>query len=599
MMRTQPDILQVSKLFSQVNYEIPIYQRNYAWREEQIQQLLDDIHTSSQNYFLGTLIVNQKGIDSYEVIDGQQRLTTLFLLQKYLKMSVVQGSLYFEAREKSNHTLAALGKNDVLEELLSHEIMQGYKIIETYFYNKEIKKDKFIEKLDNVQLIRIQVPSKIDLNHYFEIMNTRGEQLEFHEIAKAKLLSPLSTAEDKKVGALIWEACSKMDTYVQMNFNIHSRKKIFSSDWSQLRSDVNNFNEFKEKITVITQNEEETVSKTLLAILKERKKVKIETRAEIEENERFESIISFPNFILQVNKALSHPNENESMLDDKNFLRNIQHHWESEESCKKFLFNLLKSRVLFDQYILKREFAKDYKETGKWSLQRMQAYEDKKKGNLKPKYVGTYGDGSDTNDNKTLRTLQSCLRITYTSPKTMHWISMVLKYLLENEDVRVLPILEDYCKEKVKQSKFLDAQGFAFERIVFTYLDYILYRDGYQYNQQTIIPSLKDDWQFQFRNSIEHFYPQNPSNSEMLKKWANEDLNSFGNLALITVSGNSKFSNLPPNGKVISYQSIIEQSLKLLIMNALIDYNGGIWDEAIANTHKEEMFELLKKECGL
>lgn len=191
-MNTQPEILQVSNLFFQANYEIPIYQRNYAWREEQIQQLLDDINTSSHNYFLGTLIVNQKDLDSYEVIDGQQRLTTLFLLQKYLKMSVLQGSLYFEAREKSNHTLAMLGKNNLPEELLSQEIMQGYKIIETYFYNKEIDKSKFIERLDNVQLIRIQVPSKIDLNHYFEIMNTRGEQLEFHEIAKAKLLSPLS-----------------------------------------------------------------------------------------------------------------------------------------------------------------------------------------------------------------------------------------------------------------------------------------------------------------------------------------------------------------------------------------------------------------------
>lgn len=127
-----------------------------------------------------------------------------------------------------------------------------------------------------------------------------------------------------------------MDTYVQMNFNIHIRKKIFSSDWNKLRSSVRDFNEVKEKITNIQQNEEDTAPKTLLDILKERKKVKIETRADIEENERFESIISFPNFILQVNKTLSQSNENESLLDDKNFLRNIQHHWESEEGAKTF-----------------------------------------------------------------------------------------------------------------------------------------------------------------------------------------------------------------------------------------------------------------------
>ena len=50
------------------------------------------------------------------------------------------------------------------------------------------------------------------------------------------------------------------------------------------------------------------------------------------------------------------------------------------------------------------------KETGKWSLQRLEKYRDKKKNNDKPKYVGTLGD--EGNDNKKLRTLQSCLRIT-------------------------------------------------------------------------------------------------------------------------------------------------------------------------------------------
>lgn len=591
-------ILEVSRLFDNVKYEVPIYQRNYAWGENQIQQLIDDIYDSNDTYFLGNLIVNQKNTDVYEVIDGQQRLTTLYLLEKYLKMDIFNGSLCFEAREKSNHTLSNIGTekgSNLLDELQSEEINRGYKIIEDYFNSKMINDKDFKKKLDNVQLIRIQVPQDIDLNHYFEIMNTRGEQLELHEIAKAKLLSKLSTDEDKKAGALIWETCSNMNSYVQMNFNLQIRKSLFTKDWSRLKEEVSDFDKVKEKIIIGEDYNLHNCSRTLIEILENPQIHKNNSSKDSEENERFESIISFPNFILQVNKTISEENENESMLDDKNFLKNIESNWESEETAKKFLYNLLKCRVLFDKYIIKREFIKDYKETGKWSLQRLEAYKDEKRGNsLKPKYIGTF-DG-EVNDNKQLRTLQSCLRITYTAPKTMHWISLVLKNLIDDENIALIKLLENYCVKKVEESNYEDARGFGFERIVFTYLDYILYRDGYSYKGKSIISKLEDDWYFQFRNSIEHFYPQHPMETESFMMWEDEDLNSFGNLALITVSGNSKFSNLPPEGKVTSYQELIKQSLKLKIMKEMIYINGGVWNGEIAAIHREEMFNILKNE---
>ena len=177
----------------------------------------------------------------------------------------------------------------------------------------------------------------------------------------------------------------------------------------------------------------------------------------------------------------------------------------------------------------------------------------------------------------------------------MHWISLVLKNLIYDENNDLLKILEDYCVKKVKESNYEQASGFAFERIVFTYLDYILYRDGYSYKGKSIISKLDNDWNFQFRNSIEHFYPQNPIEKELFMKWEDEDLNSFGNLALITVSGNSKFSNLPPEGKVSSYQELIKQSLKLKIMKEMIYINGGVWNKEIATIHREEMFNILKQ----
>ena len=69
-------------------YIVPLYQRAYAWEEKEIVQMLHDILDMKEQpdakYYLGTLIVSHRE-GKYEVIDGQQRLTTLFLLLKCLE----------------------------------------------------------------------------------------------------------------------------------------------------------------------------------------------------------------------------------------------------------------------------------------------------------------------------------------------------------------------------------------------------------------------------------------------------------------------------------------------------------------------------------
>lgn len=77
------------------------------------------------------------------------------------------------------------------------------------------------------------MPENTDLNRYFEIMNTRGEQLEQHDILKASLMSNLRDAAERRLFAAIWEACSDMTGYVQMHFiskNNSVREAIFSSE---------------------------------------------------------------------------------------------------------------------------------------------------------------------------------------------------------------------------------------------------------------------------------------------------------------------------------------------------------------------------------
>ena len=585
-------MIPVSRIFYNVHYEVPIYQRNYAWGSDQIEQLIEDIKSTDDDYFLGNLIVNQKDNNAYEVIDGQQRLTTLFLLERYLGIAIANDALRFEARDKSNRTLAALpNTNQLTDELLSSEIKEGYKIIDDYFEKTGLSsdKEKFIKRLDKVNLIRVQVPAKIDLNHYFEIMNTRGEQLELHEIAKANFLSKITSPIDKKIASDIWEYCSNMDSYIQMNYHKDKRDMIFSNDWSSLSEQIVDF----DSLVGCYQNESVTeVRFTLEEILQGEGVLSGEsTSSEELENERFESIISFPNFLLQVNKAITISiADDDSSLDDKNFLDIIKNNWADESSAKHFLFMMLKARVIFDRYVLKREFARDYKETGKWSLQRLEKYRDARTD--KPKYIGTFG-GDEDDRNRQIRTLQSALRITYTSPKTMHWISLVLSSYLNDENADILKILESYAQSKVDTSRYETASGFGFERIVFTYLDYLIYRDGYSYNGHEIIRPLSSDWQFQFRSSIEHFYPQNPTE---LPPWENDDSNCFGNLALITVSGNSIFNNASPDGKASSNPGIIAQSLKLKIMAEMMRQNNNIWDQKLAHIHQDEMFKILRSD---
>src|ERR1700730_15888650 len=72
-------------LTEQACYEVPPYQRPYSWEKENVQQLLEDIweayEAKDSEYFMGSLITIEKERDlRYDVVDGQQRLTTLNLV---------------------------------------------------------------------------------------------------------------------------------------------------------------------------------------------------------------------------------------------------------------------------------------------------------------------------------------------------------------------------------------------------------------------------------------------------------------------------------------------------------------------------------------
>ncbi len=233
-----------TSIFTSVRYSIPLYQRDYAWEEKQIVQLIEDIDDVclGENYYIGSLIV-AKHDGEYEVVDGQQRLTTLFLLLSYLELNAGnEEALSFACRDKSNYTLRHIrpilaDERDKYDaDHLQQNIISGLNIIrENIEKFTHEHKCEFVKKLANVVIYRIEVPEHTDLNHYFEIMNTRGEQLEQSDVLKARLMSELQdNKKDQQVFAAIWDACRDMSGYVQMHFTPVQRGELFGWNWAMI-----------------------------------------------------------------------------------------------------------------------------------------------------------------------------------------------------------------------------------------------------------------------------------------------------------------------------------------------------------------------------
>lgn len=639
-------------LFSEagVRYVIPRYQRAYAWEEKEIEQLIDDIcddNDPKRDYYIGSLIVaRRKAGDEveYEVIDGQQRLTTIYLLLQCLldegyfsrgEVSVGE-ALSFDCRSKSNCTLAYIRgdaqKSEGKEELLDQSILLAVDIIKKKlareFGDRVEDQKKFVDRLKHVVLYRIEVPEHTDLNRYFEIMNTRGEQLEQHDILKARLMNYLDDACEREAFARIWEACSDMTGYVQMHFSVEDREKLFVEQWSSLSSE----DALRELCRGKRRCEGKSEGLDITEIIDSKSKEEDEdgTQERRDAEVRFESIIDFPYFLLHVLRvfcraerlSMDGAEELGSLLDDKLLLKDFG---KVIASCEKrgdmdvkrcfartFIRFLLRSRFLFDKFIIKRERVEGDQE-GSWSLKELRV------SKKKPSYVKTelgYRYERSRREkslerNKECLMIQSALRVSYTSPKVMHWITRLLEYLFDAklklpkladraERIAAEAVAEGFFEKSLEEMGAYDLQEYKSEdyafgvgtpHIVFNYLDYLLWKKAKKTHK---------DFVFEFRNSVEHWYPQHPSDGS-IELWDERDV--FGNLCIISRSVNSKFSNLSPASKMDTYRGMVQKgSLKLRKMGEIIDklrktekpgVAAKLWRQSECAKHEEEMIRLL------
>lgn len=656
-----PEQLDVGALLTNDIYRIPMYQRNYAWEEGEITQLIQDVvdyqkDHQGQNYYIGTLVVFKCPDGAYETIDGQQRLTTLTLLAAWLKnnMGAVknftwpgQPNLAFENRKNSHETLAAIfmctNGEDPAQTLASDSIneamLNGYRIIGQVLPRlvKEDARQSFANYLlQNVQIMRVEVPSDTDLNHYFEIMNSRGEQLEKHEVLKAKLLSvldngiddPTEKPQSKACLNLIWEACANMERYVQAGFSPEQRTAVFGSTWDKL--DTSNFDELRKKLypdqgtEAATDSSCRSLSKIISAPLSSAEKNKDKNE---DAPQRFNSVINFPNFLLQVlriylnnlrgsNLADTSKTTIEVPLDDKRLISSFEQHFLNQdesnvERIKEFAFALLRCKYLYDHYIIKREFIR---EKDGWSLKRY------KQSDSKPSYVNTFGEDEDSNGkNRQVLMLLAAFHVSTPTQAYKHWLSGALNWLYrQSKLIEATPYLHalESLANAFMRDRFLDSigkteyseiiflnlgeskaasangntwesclsYGFIENNFVFNYLDYLLWRQEKDSDKKIA------DFEFTFRSSVEHFYPQHPISSS---PWNDGQLNSFGNLCLISHAKNSRLSNYMPKAKKEHYALGAIDSVKQYLMMAAMGKKDE-WTEDTMLGHQAHMIAMLK-----
>lgn len=133
-------ILLETKLVSDITgtFYVPSYQRGYRWGEDEVLRLLNDIYVNGKkNYCLQPVVVRKKG-NAYELIDGQQRLTTLYLIYRYMKnvnpfFEEPSFNLVYETRENSEEFLRSIDLSRRDENIDYWFISNAYETIKKWF----------------------------------------------------------------------------------------------------------------------------------------------------------------------------------------------------------------------------------------------------------------------------------------------------------------------------------------------------------------------------------------------------------------------------------------------------------------------------------
>lgn len=354
-------------------FEIPAYQRLYEWKSTQIEELLNDMkkayNEGKGQYFIGniTTSIDKDDSNKFILIDGQQRLTTLWFIGFYLaskdcgewKTFITQGDklrISMPIRNKEREALENLAKKiqkhnkeeklEISKDLqgIHQKIIDAFGCIESWF-NENFSKDDNKKEIDferlncfaifiytKVCFVFVELAQNTDLNRFFVRMNNRGKQLEKHEILKARILDKIKDDKDWQKYAKIWDLCSDMNKYI---FQSSNDRNIFEKE--------NKNDDTPDKVESIIDFPTFLLHCYKLWIAKKcSDKVK---KITITQDKLLE--IVWDN---QTNNG-----KNKEVILDGNFIFNIKNdtNRQAKANCKEFIESMLRYRVLFDYFVIK------------------------------------------------------------------------------------------------------------------------------------------------------------------------------------------------------------------------------------------------------
>lgn len=209
------ELCEINKLINKKFY-IPTYQRGYRWDVQQVEDLLNDLYefknsantSAGEFYCLQPIVVKKRG-DQYDVIDGQQRLTTILIILKYLNQRRAY-TIDYATREGSESFLDDIGKRakeDVVEKNIDFYFMKSaYNTVEEWFntmvdeyeeYSLETEMTTYL--LRYCKVIWYEVDDEVDPESIFTRLNIGKIPLTNAELIKALLLKESNYSEDGKV----------------------------------------------------------------------------------------------------------------------------------------------------------------------------------------------------------------------------------------------------------------------------------------------------------------------------------------------------------------------------------------------------------------
>lgn len=627
----------IRTIFDEQNkYIIPLYQRNFSWRREQIEQLLQDVFSAFNqnpkgNYYIGSLVVLKRSNGDFEVIDGQQRLTVLSLITKMLGINK-EPRLFYDSRPEVeeffkvfynsedgscniDYSQTAHLRNaiDFIKEIDLDAEKQSGRINEANeIKNQEVSFRQYFE--NNVILVRVEIPQDTDVASYFEIMNNRGAQLQKHEILKSFLLSKLE-GRSRDEFAKIWTACSQMDTPIQKLFVIEDRRKYFGDNYDDFcfkeltESDIEP-NDGKYNLDDIL-NEAPTGVNT---------EYKFPEDSEVNDDEtKYKSIIDFPNFLMHVFKVMFPDKVKYSDVDEKEIPLNEKYLISTYKAIsdkfnpKDFIKTLFFCRTVFDLFIVKTLSDSNSEDGERWTLRKP------KKRNDKWYYVDSFGKSDDEEkvsdeQNRIVKAL-SMLQVSFRTRIYKNWLFKILKWFYTKNTVNVeyknylslldSIILEIYDERAITNTEIDNktplerdnsySEGLRTPHFLFNFIDYLYWVDSEKETQSFESSKLIKSFDFKYWNSIEHHMAREwaSRNSEKVPGYDNY-IDNLGNLCLISKSTNSRLSDRDAKEKAETFDKG-NLGANRQIMYAITKKNNGNYREEQIKQHYNELLDLLSK----